>query len=171
MKIFTKKSLAIAAALLLVVIILLVVYLVKNNKYDIEINDPFTSLAKESTTTLTCEFSESSAFYKIQNNGIQHIAGKDKNAKPVALTFVNYNSNKPQLDSNLKLQNGNEMIDDLFTLSKSSTSIVFGDKIPGGEPAFYTLFPIQKVAVWQQTASQGPDAEIASSFDSMGFCH
>ncbi len=172
MKIFSLKSLAVVISLLLIVIILLVVYLFKNNKYDIEINDPFTSLAKESTTTLTCEFKESSAFYKEQSKeNIRHVAGGDKNGKPVVLTFMNINSDKPQLDSNVKLENGSEMIDDLLVAGRLPASVLLIDRIPGGDPAFYTLFPNQKVAVWQQSASQGPDAEIASSFDSMGFCH
>jgi len=172
MKIFTKKSLAIVAALLLVAVVLLVVCLFKNNKYDIEISNPFTSLAKESTTTLTCEFKESSAFYKEQNKEyIRHIAGVDKNGKPVVLTFVNINSDKPQLDYNVKLENGSEMIDDLLVADRLPASILFVDRIPGGDPAFYTLFTDKKVAVWQQSASQGPQDEIVSSFDSMGFCH
>ncbi len=165
------------AGLLLMAVVLLIVCLLEDNRYDVKINRRFVDSMNQATTTLTCNFLGWSYFSYTDVEGydyIRHSAGKDKNGTSVVVTFTNIDSNKPQLvlrafDADNGSLGDAEQIN-VLPPKRLSNSVLLIDE-GYDSPTFYFVYPSQKIAVMQQSASLGPKGEILSAFSSMGYCH
>ncbi len=160
-----KFKLDLSKGIIFILISTIIILLFMKKDYSSKITNPYLGTVQDSGLplgdTITCEFPEESVFsIEDGTNFITHKSAKA--SKPTILTFINIDSSKPQLKGNLDTV-------DLISINRSPTTIVLAEKSEMGNLSFYTIFPKNKVAVWQKAYSILDS--IPFSLNSMGYCY